>query len=137
MLSSRLKVFTVKVFIPLCEPLEVTKCEKCGKIIAEQKELIDFWKTQEKYRNWHLWMKVVELHIRTVAAILMLFVLALLILNKFLRSGWIWMISIAMLIIAVIVYFIPRLRKWYTFITSCSLSQMWKNNSIEDCFLNL
>jgi len=51
------------------------------------------------------------LHIRTVATILMLFVLALLILNKFLRSGWIWLVSIAMLIIAVIVYFIPRLRK--------------------------
>ena len=51
------------------------------------------------------------MHIRTVATILMLFVLALLILNKFLRSGWIWLVSIAMLITAVIVYFIPRLRK--------------------------
>ena len=33
------------------EPLEVSKCKKCGKIIAEPKELIDFWKTQEKYRD--------------------------------------------------------------------------------------
>ncbi|MDH5389904.1 MAG: hypothetical protein OEX10_01965 [Candidatus Bathyarchaeota archaeon] len=51
------------------------------------------------------------MHIRTVAAILIWFVVALLILNKFLRSGWIWLISIAVMILAVIVYFIPRLRK--------------------------
>ena len=25
----------VKVFIPMYEPLEVSKCEKCGKIVAE------------------------------------------------------------------------------------------------------
>ena len=50
-------------------------------------------------------------HIRTVAAILMLFVVALLILNKFLRSEWIWLISIAMMIMAAVIYFIPRLRK--------------------------
>ena len=50
-------------------------------------------------------------HIRTVAAILMLFVVALLILNKFLRSEWIWLISITMMIMAVVIYFIPRLRK--------------------------
>jgi len=30
----------VKVLIPMYEPLEVTKCKKCGKIIAEPKELI-------------------------------------------------------------------------------------------------
>ena len=56
-------------------------------------------------------MKVVELHIRTVATILIWFVVALLILNKFSRSGWIWLIAIAMTIMAVIVYFIPRIRK--------------------------
>ncbi|MDH5266715.1 MAG: hypothetical protein OEW62_03445 [Candidatus Bathyarchaeota archaeon] len=50
-------------------------------------------------------------YIRTVAAILMLFVVALLILNKFLRSEWIWLISIAIMIMAVVIYFIPRLRK--------------------------
>ncbi|UCF58948.1 MAG: hypothetical protein JSV15_00530 [Candidatus Bathyarchaeota archaeon] len=50
-------------------------------------------------------------HIRTVAAILMLFVVAMLILNKFLRSEWIWLISIATMIMAVVIYFIPRLRK--------------------------
>jgi len=27
---------------PMYEPLQVTKCEKCGKIIAEPKELTDF-----------------------------------------------------------------------------------------------
>jgi len=30
----------VKVLIPMYEPLEVTECKKCGKIIAEPKELI-------------------------------------------------------------------------------------------------
>jgi len=30
----------VKVMIPMHQPLEVTKCEKCGKVIAEPKELI-------------------------------------------------------------------------------------------------
>ena len=30
----------VKVMIPMYEPLEVTRCEKCGKVVAEPKELI-------------------------------------------------------------------------------------------------
>jgi len=30
----------VKVFIPMYDPLEVTKCKKCGQVIAEPKELI-------------------------------------------------------------------------------------------------
>jgi hypothetical protein len=30
----------VKVLIPMYQPLEVIKCRKCGKIIAEPKELI-------------------------------------------------------------------------------------------------
>jgi len=30
----------VKVLIPMYEPLETIKCEKCGKVIAEPKELI-------------------------------------------------------------------------------------------------
>jgi len=30
----------VKVMIPMYEPLETSKCGKCGKIIAEPKELI-------------------------------------------------------------------------------------------------
>ncbi len=30
----------VKVLIPMYEPLEVTKCERCGKVIAQPKELI-------------------------------------------------------------------------------------------------
>jgi len=52
------------------------------------------------------------LHVRTVAAIMMWFVVVLLILNRFLlKSGWIWLISVALTIMAVIVYFIPRLRK--------------------------
>jgi len=30
----------VKVMIPMYEPLQISKCEKCGKVIAEPKELI-------------------------------------------------------------------------------------------------
>jgi len=30
----------VKVLIPMYEPSQVSKCEKCGKVIAEPKELI-------------------------------------------------------------------------------------------------
>ena len=30
----------VKAYIRVCEPLEVVKCKKCGKVIAEPKELI-------------------------------------------------------------------------------------------------
>jgi RNase P subunit RPR2 len=30
----------VKVMIPMYEPLETSKCEKCGKIIAEPRELV-------------------------------------------------------------------------------------------------
>jgi len=35
----------VKVLIPLYEPLEVVKCEKCRKVIAEPKELIKIIKS--------------------------------------------------------------------------------------------
>jgi len=51
------------------------------------------------------------LHVRTVATILVLFVVVLLLLNRALRSGLIWVISIGMAIMAVIVYFIPSIRK--------------------------
>jgi len=30
----------VQVMIPMYEPLQVSKCEKCGRIIAQPKELI-------------------------------------------------------------------------------------------------
>jgi len=30
----------VKVMLPMYEPFKVSKCEKCGKVIAEPKELI-------------------------------------------------------------------------------------------------
>jgi hypothetical protein len=36
----------VKVFIPMYEPLQVSKCEKCGKIIAQPKELIRIVKSK-------------------------------------------------------------------------------------------
>jgi len=39
----------VKVIIPVYEPLETSKCEKCGKIIAEPKELIRIVKGIEDF----------------------------------------------------------------------------------------
>jgi hypothetical protein len=30
----------VKVLLPMYKPLQVSKCEKCGKVVAEPKELI-------------------------------------------------------------------------------------------------
>ena len=51
------------------------------------------------------------MHVRTVAAILVWFVVALLLLNRFFRSEWILPISIVLTVIAVLVYFSPRVRK--------------------------
>ncbi|MCJ7721797.1 hypothetical protein MUO98_05265 [Candidatus Bathyarchaeota archaeon] len=51
------------------------------------------------------------MHIRTVAAIISWVVVALLLLNRVLMSQWVLPISIALTIIAVLVYFSPRLRK--------------------------
>lgn len=51
------------------------------------------------------------MHIRTVAAIIGWVVVALLLLNRVLMSQWVLPISIALTIIAVLVYFSPRLRK--------------------------
>jgi len=36
----------VRVLIPMYEPLQVLKCKKCGKIIAEPEELIRITKSQ-------------------------------------------------------------------------------------------
>jgi len=36
----------VKVLIPMYEPLQVSKCKKCKKVIAEPKELIRITKSQ-------------------------------------------------------------------------------------------
>jgi hypothetical protein len=48
--------------------------------------------------------------VRTVAAILVWIAVALLLLNRLLRSEWILPISIVLTIIAVLVYFTPRLK---------------------------
>jgi hypothetical protein len=50
-------------------------------------------------------------HVRTVAAILVWFVVALLLLNRLLKSEWILPISIVLTVIAVIIYFSPRFRR--------------------------
>ena len=55
--------------------------------------------------------KVIELQSRTVAVILIWIVVAMLFINKSLRSEWLWFISIALLVIAVVAYFLPRLRR--------------------------
>ena len=35
----------VKVFIPMYLPLQVSKCEKCGEVVAQPKELIKIVKS--------------------------------------------------------------------------------------------
>ena len=52
-----------------------------------------------------------KMHVRTLAAILLWFVVALLLLNRLLRSEYILPISIALTVIAVLLYFSPRFRK--------------------------
>jgi formylmethanofuran dehydrogenase subunit E len=37
----------VKVFIPMYLPLQTSKCEKCGEVIAQPKELIKIVKSAE------------------------------------------------------------------------------------------
>jgi formylmethanofuran dehydrogenase subunit E len=37
----------VKVFIPMYLPLQASKCEKCGEVIAQPKELIKIVKNAE------------------------------------------------------------------------------------------
>ena len=51
------------------------------------------------------------MQVRTVAAIMVWIVVALLLLNNIIRSDWILPISIALTLIAVFIYFSPRLRK--------------------------
>lgn len=51
------------------------------------------------------------MHIRTLAAIMVWIVVALLLLNRLLRSEWILPISIVLTVIAILIYFSPRLRK--------------------------
>jgi heme/copper-type cytochrome/quinol oxidase subunit 2 len=51
------------------------------------------------------------MHVRTLAAILLWFVVALLLLNRLLRSEYILPISIVLTVFAVLLYFSPRFRK--------------------------
>ena len=51
------------------------------------------------------------MQIRTVAAIIVWVVVALLLLNRVLRSEWTLPIAIVLTLIAVLIYFSPRLRK--------------------------
>jgi hypothetical protein len=51
------------------------------------------------------------LHVRTVAAIIVWSVVALLLLNQLFKSEWVLPISIVLTIIAVLLYFSPRIIK--------------------------
>jgi hypothetical protein len=64
-----------------------------------------------KTRVYHFKRRAAELRIRTISAILVWVVAALLIVNIYLKSDLVFLISIALVIIAVLVYFIPRLKK--------------------------
>jgi hypothetical protein len=59
-------------------------------------------------------MEGAELNVRTVSAILVWVVAVLLMLNNYFRSELLFYGSIAMLVVAILVYFIPRLRKQKT-----------------------
>jgi len=37
----------VKAYIPMYEPLQTSKCDKCGEIITEPKQLIRIYKERE------------------------------------------------------------------------------------------
>lgn len=41
----------VKVLVPMYEPSKVVKCRKCGKVIAEPKELIRITKNLNNFRD--------------------------------------------------------------------------------------
>lgn len=51
------------------------------------------------------------MQIRTVAAIMVWVVVALLLLNRLLKSEWVTPIAIALTVVAILVYFSPRFRK--------------------------
>jgi len=53
------------------------------------------------------------LHVRTIAALLIWIVVALLLLNTYFKSGWILLVVVATIIIAILVYFGPQLKKRY------------------------
>jgi len=55
-------------------------------------------------------LRLWNLHVRTVLAILVWIAVALLILNIYLRSEWLFLLSIVLVAIAVVVYFIPIIR---------------------------
>jgi len=48
---------------------------------------------------------------RTLVAILVWIVVFVLFLNNYLRSGWIFLISIAAIAITILLYFLPKRRK--------------------------
>ncbi len=52
-----------------------------------------------------------KLHIRTISAILVWTVAAMLIANIYLGSQMLFLASIILVIIAVLIYFVPRIRK--------------------------
>lgn len=65
-----------------------------------------------------------NLHVRTVLAILVWLAVALLILNIYLRSGCIFMVSIVLVVIVVVVYFIPSFVRTYTGILTRDLRRV-------------
>ena len=51
------------------------------------------------------------MHIRTVAAIIVWIVVVMLLLNRVLNSEWVLPIAIALTVVALLLYFSPRLKK--------------------------
>ena len=73
-----------------------SRTQKRGKVIAQH--------------NQHIETRITQLQVRTVAAIIVWVVVILLLLNRAIRSEWITPISIVLTIIAVLIYFSPRLK---------------------------
>jgi len=74
-----------------------SRTQKRGKVIAQH--------------NQHIETRITQLQVRTVAAIVVWVVVALLLLNRALQTEWITPLSIGLTIIAVLIYFSPRFRK--------------------------
>ena len=75
-------------------------------------------------------MRKKQLQIRTLAAIIVWVVVALLLLNRFIMSEWITPIAIVLTVVAVLIYFSSRIRK--KFIKKKLNKLPPKNNEMKD-----
>lgn len=53
------------------------------------------------------------MQVRTVSAIMIWLVIALLLLNIYFKYDWLFLVSIALIVLAVVIYFVPFIRRRY------------------------